>query len=159
MRKCRGSRGLDVGLAIFFALNVPLVLFVDSTAVLPMSCFPAAIQALVRWHIRTSGDYLMRDKPPFFLGLVFCEIFVQLPLYIANAIAFYYGKPWGRTTGIIYGVHTATTMIPILFDILCSQVPTKFQLFSIYVPYLIIPLIVLVRLMPYTYPFAKKRIE
>ncbi|KAI5060429.1 hypothetical protein GOP47_0024849 [Adiantum capillus-veneris] len=109
-------------------------------AILPAHIYPRFLRSLLSWYISFSGDYLVRDTPPFFKGLVVAEIFFQLPLIIVNAYAFYQGKRWARTTGLIYGVHTTTTMVPILADLLCSRVASKSTLMAFYVPYLMIPL-------------------
>ncbi|CAM6092500.1 unnamed protein product [Calypogeia fissa] len=144
----------DALLALFFFLHLPIMILIDGQTVFPKDWYPAFLKDVVRFHITTNGDYLVRDLPPFFMGLIFCEFAIQLPLHAACGYAFVTGKKWGRMAGIIYGVHTATTLVPILADILASQEPTRFTLLAIYLPYLVIPLIVVARLLPYTDPFA-----
>ncbi|MCO5586463.1 hypothetical protein L7F22_040403 [Adiantum nelumboides] len=159
-------RCADLFFSAFFALHVLITLFVDAQVLIPARFYPSVLRNLLSWYISFSGDYLVRDTPPFFKGLVYAEIFLQLPLVIANAYAFYHGMlfpssswsesliiqvlfenvgcflctRWAKTTGLIYGVHTATTMIPILTDVLSSNVSTKATLMGIYIPYLMIPL-------------------
>ncbi|KAL2643602.1 hypothetical protein R1flu_011189 [Riccia fluitans] len=94
------------------------------------------------------------DPPLYFKSFIWTEYLIQLPLHIANAYAFLYGKKWGRMTGIIYGVHVATTMVPILADILTADIPTRGTLLGIYIPYLLIPILIVARLLPYSDPFG-----
>lgn len=133
-------RYLDLFFSAFFALHVFITLLVDAQVLFPARFYPQALQSLLKWYVGFSGDYLVRDRPPFFKGLVFAEVFFQLPLVIANAYAFYHGTRWARMTGLIYGVHTATTMIPILVDLFYSNVASKATLLMIYIPYFLIPL-------------------
>lgn len=64
------------------------------------------------------------------------------------------GCKWIRTPAIVYSVHVATTLLPILSHILFHQFPMKphagpqtlrerLLLVSIYVPYLLVPLLLL----------------
>jgi hypothetical protein len=61
--------------------------------------------------VHLSGDYLVRDRPPFFRGLVLAELVFQLPLLVVNSYAFIAGKGWGRITGILFGAQLFTTMV------------------------------------------------
>ncbi|KAL3695248.1 hypothetical protein R1sor_009324 [Riccia sorocarpa] len=130
------------------------MIFIDSQIIISRHWFPASARALVEWHIKNSGDFLMADPPLYFKSFVWAEYLIQLPLHIANAYAFLCGKKWGRMTGIIYGVHVATTMIPILADILTTDNPSRSTLLGIYVPYLLIPILIVARLLPYSDPFG-----
>ncbi|KAJ7563294.1 hypothetical protein O6H91_03G104900 [Diphasiastrum complanatum] len=149
------KRPVDVLLVAFFVINVPILLLIDAQVVLPPSLFPHFLRSLVKWHVQSSGDFLVGDKPSFFRGLVLCEIVVALPLLLSNAYAFYYGKQWGRMSGIIYGVYTAATMVPILSEIYYALIPGKSKLYICYVPYLVIPIFVIIRLLPLTNPFSE----
>jgi len=150
-----GKRPLDLFLASFLLMNIPVVLLIESQVLLPASFFPQPLLDAVQWYVHFSGDYLVGDKPAFLQGLVFAEVLFQLPLLIANSYAFIAGKDWGRITGVIYAAHVATTMFPIFADILVTNVPTRNMLIGIYIPYLIIPLIMLARLAPAQYPFTE----
>ncbi|KAJ7563293.1 hypothetical protein O6H91_03G104800 [Diphasiastrum complanatum] len=67
-------------------------------------------------------------------------------------------------SGIIYGVYTAATMVPILSEIYYALIPGKSKLFMFYIPYLVIPIFVIIRLLPLenpfseSFPFRKRRI-
>ncbi|KAH7301306.1 hypothetical protein KP509_23G019500 [Ceratopteris richardii] len=134
------KRFADLFFTTYFVMHIFITVFVDSQAILPASLYPLPLRSIFSWHISFSGDYLMRDMPPYFKGLVFAEVFLQIPLFFANAYGFYHEKRWARTTGLIYGVTAATSLVPILTDFLYSNVATKNLLMAIYVPFLVIPL-------------------
>lgn len=65
---------------------------------------------------------------------------------------------WIRTPAILYATHVATTLLPILSHILFYRFPGKplagpqtsqerWLLFSIYVPYLLVPLLLLLTML------------
>eukprot|EP00250_Pteridium_aquilinum_P005308 c15423_g1_i1 orf=156-644(-) len=152
-------RCADLFFSAFFLLHIFITVFVDAQVLLPAGLYPLPLRNLLTWYISFSGDYLVRDTPPFFKGLVFAEIFFQLPLVIVNAFGFYHGTRWAKTTGLVYGVHTATTMIPILADLLSSDVASKTTLMAVYIPYLMIPLALTVHVLtsePALKPRSKK---
>lgn len=86
-----GSRPVDLVLAVFMLINIPIVLLVESQAVFPSVFFPQSLLDAVQWYVHLSGDYLVRDKPPFFRGLVLAELVFQLPLLVVNSYAFIAG--------------------------------------------------------------------
>jgi hypothetical protein len=106
-----GSRPVDLVLAVFMLINIPIVLLVESQAVFPSVFFPQSLLDAVQWYVHLSGDYLVRDRPPFFRGLVLAELVFQLPLLVVNSYAFIAGKGWGRITGILFGAQLFTTMV------------------------------------------------
>jgi hypothetical protein len=150
-----GSRPVDLVLAVFMLINIPIVLLVESQAVFPSVFFPQSLLDAVQWYVHLSGDYLVRDKPPFFRGLVLAELVFQLPLLVVNSYAFIAGKGWGRITGILFGAQLFTTMVPIFADLLATNVPTRNLLLGIYLPYIIMPVIILARLIPSEHPFSE----
>ncbi|BBN12330.1 sigma intracellular receptor 2 [Marchantia polymorpha subsp. ruderalis] len=150
------KRPIDLLIGTFFLIHLPIMLLIDLQVLVPRHFFPTFAQELLNWHIENSGDFLMANPPLYFKSFVYAEYAIQLPLHVANAYAFLRGKRWGRMTGIIYGVHVATTMIPILADILASDSPKRNNLLGVYVPYLLIPLLVVARLLPFSDPFAPK---
>lgn len=148
-------RPVDLFLAMFLLSNVPVVVLFESQMLLPASLVFKPLRDMTQAYVEFAGDYLVQTAPAFLKGLVVAECLFQLPLSIVNAYAFMAGKDWGRITGIIYASHVATTMFPILADILAHNIPTKNLLLSIYLPYLIIPFIILARLVPTQHPFTE----
>jgi hypothetical protein len=50
--------------------------------------FPRFAKDLLQWHIRTNGDFLVRDNPRWFVAFVWCEVLVQLPFFFVAAYAY-----------------------------------------------------------------------
>nr|ABK22727.1 unknown [Picea sitchensis] len=140
---CLG-KSVNMLLLTFFSLVTIATVLIDSQAILPACLFPDPLRYLVDWYAAEYGDYLVKNKPPFFVGCVVLEILIQCPLAIANIYGIIKGKRWFQTTCLIYGVCTATTMIPILADILASDSASS-KLLGMYIPFLIFPLIAIGR--------------
>ncbi|KAJ7527011.1 hypothetical protein O6H91_16G032000 [Diphasiastrum complanatum] len=149
------KRPLDIAFIAFFVLSLLIFLVVHSQAVCPGWLFPRFMKNIVRARIKYAGDFLMRDKPRFFQGIVLAEIFVQIPLILANIYAFYYGKGWGRMTGIVYGVHSASIMVPVIFEIFYARNVHMKKVLFYYMTYVVVPLLILVRVLPRDYPFDR----
>lgn len=140
---CLG-RSVDILLLTFFSLVTTATVLIDSQTILPARLFPDPLRQLVDWYSTEYGDYLVKDKPPFFVGCVVLEMVIQCPLAIANIYGIIQGKRWFQTTSLIYGVCIATTMVPILADIMASDSASS-KLLGIYIPFLIFPLIAIGR--------------
>eukprot|EP01018_Ginkgo_biloba_P009845 Gb_12133 [translate_table: standard] len=135
---------LDIVLLIHFFFMFVAAPLLDAQLLFPPQMFPNVLRDLLDWIIRENGDYLLRDKPPFFVGLVWVEILVQWPLVIANIYGMLTGKRWVGSTCFIFGVCTATAMAPVLADIYAAGEAGK-QLMQFYLPFLIFPLMALGR--------------
>lgn len=134
----------------FFASHIPITLCVDGQAFLPRSLYPAAIRDVLDWYTATFSDNLMR--PPnydvWFSSVVACEIVFQLPFFAYAVYALLdqtrvNGRGGFRTACLVYGSHTATTLIPILATIATDPETDWTQratLFGFYLPYLMFPL-------------------
>ncbi|KAJ3353102.1 hypothetical protein GGF32_003204 [Allomyces javanicus] len=111
----------------FFLAHIPITLIMDAQG-LPWvhRHMPRVLQAVHAWYISTFKDPLMdhpvdaaqsRDRMWFHTMLV-GELVFQLPVFFVGAWAFADVKrlsiPCVRTLLLVYGAHTATTLIPIL---------------------------------------------
>ena len=133
----------------FFASHIPITLCVDGQAFLPRSLYPSAIRDVLDWYTATFSDNLMR--PPnydvWFSSVVACEIVFQLPFFAYAVYALLdptrvNGRGGFRTACLVYGSHTATTLVPILATIATDPETDWTQratLFGFYLPYLIFP--------------------
>lgn len=77
----------------------------------------------------------------------------------AGAYAFAAGKRWIQKPAIVYGISTATTLLPILGE-LCLSPATDFNrpaLVAFYLPYLLIPLALAVRMLVVEDPFPPQQ--
>jgi hypothetical protein len=81
---------------------------------------------------------------PWFKALICAELALQLPFFFAASYAFAKRRNWIRIPALIYGVHTATSLLPILAELATSpKVPSdaaRVQLLALYLPYLLLPL-------------------
>ena len=133
----------------FFASHIPITLLVDGQAFLPRSIYPSAITDVLDWYTTTFADTLM--KPPhydvWFSSVVACEILFQLPFFFYAVYALLDptrvdGTGIFRSACLIYGSHTATTLVPILATIATDPETDTMQratLFGFYLPYLVFP--------------------
>lgn len=102
---------IDFTLFLFFlivALAAPLL---DAQTILPQTYYPPFLVDLKNWYGVEYGDYLMVDKPHFFVGLVWLQLVFQWPLVLLNLYAILAAKPWFNTTCLIYGVSLSTSMV------------------------------------------------
>jgi hypothetical protein len=139
----------------------PLTPHPKTKPVIPAEHYPKALRDLVAWHIRTNGDFLVRDNPLWFASLVWCELLLQLPFFFVAAYAFVAGKNWIRAPAIMYGAHAATTLVPILAELALSDLgkrnPQRGQLLMIYGAYLAVPLAIAVSMAASRIPFPSER--
>ncbi|NXN99784.1 SGMR2 protein, partial [Rhinopomastus cyanomelas] len=141
--------------ALYFLSHIPVTALIDLQALLPAGFHPAALTELLRWYAATFKDPMMLQPPAWFRAFVYCEAFLQLPFFPVAAYAFVKGGcRWIRTSAIIYSTHTATTLVAILAHILFHDFSKsehagpqtqheRLVLLSIYLPYLLIPLLIL----------------
>ncbi|KAF5949331.1 hypothetical protein HYC85_011324, partial [Camellia sinensis] len=86
------------------------------------------------WFTSKYGDYLLIEKPSFFVGLMWPELLFQWPLAIANLYAILVrGKPWFNSTCLVYGVFTR--MVTVLAELILSSRITN-VLMMMYLPFL-----------------------
>mmetsp|Transcript_31792 Transcript_31792/g.70617 ORF Transcript_31792/g.70617 Transcript_31792/m.70617 type:complete len:166 (+) Transcript_31792:63-560(+) len=152
------SRPFDLLIVIFMIVHIPTTILVDSQSVVPRHYYPKWAVDMLDWHIKVNNDHLVSTNPNWFVALVYCEVAFQLPFFFIAAYAFAYQKKWIRIPALVYGVHTATTLVPILADIITHTSPPNWTLGAIYFPYLLVPLALAARMavMPDPFPGASK---
>ncbi|XP_040856872.1 sigma intracellular receptor 2 [Ochotona curzoniae] len=168
MRSPAVRRFLECLLGLYFVAHIPITLFLDLQMVLPRELFAVELRNVLQWYAKEFKDPLLQDPPEWFKSFVFCELVFQLPFFPFAAYAFFKGScKWVRTPAIIYSAHTMTTVIPILATLLFEDFPKgqgpgtfseKLILVSVYLPYLLIPLVLLLFMLrnPY-YKSEEKR--
>jgi len=156
---------LRVTLLVFFATHVPATLLIDSQAVLPARYVPPLARQLLEWHVANTGDPLMaplvasRSPAPWFRALVLGELSLQLPFFFVAVYAFARRRNWIRLPALVYGVHTATTLLPILAELAAATSVTEAQrltLLAVYLPYFMLPLACAVWMCSCEEPFARR---
>ncbi|MCL7033370.1 hypothetical protein MKW94_002998, partial [Papaver nudicaule] len=102
---------LTNGLLFIYFLFITIVapLF-DGQTILPIEFFPKLLIDLKSNYAQENNDYLISEKPHFFVGLVWVELLLQWPLCVANLYGILNKKSWVKKTCLIYGVSTATGM-------------------------------------------------
>ncbi len=73
-----------------------------------------------------------------------------------GAYAFAAGKEWIQKPAIVYGVSTSTTLLPILGELALRPASASFKraaLIGFYLPYLLMPLAIAVRMLAMETPF------
>ncbi|XP_038876784.1 sigma intracellular receptor 2-like [Benincasa hispida] len=114
------------------ALAPPLI---GAQLLLPQTLFPDLLIHFKNLYITQSGDYLMAEAPPFFIGLLWLELLLQWPLTLLNLYAISAAKPWLHTTCLIYGVSLFSAMAAIAAELLGSQKASGILL-NMYLPFL-----------------------
>ncbi|KAI9094188.1 hypothetical protein K1719_026770 [Acacia pycnantha] len=117
---------------LVIALAAPLL---DAQIFIPHTYFPDLLVQLKNRYAREYGDYLVIDKPHFFVGLVFFELIFQWPLALLNLYAILTSKPWFNTTCLMYGVSVSTSMVAILSEMIGSKRASD-KLLMMYFPFL-----------------------
>ncbi|KAG5545534.1 hypothetical protein RHGRI_017888 [Rhododendron griersonianum] len=141
---------IDALLFFFFTIIAICAPLIDSQACLPAHLYPKVIVDLTTWYSHEFGDYLMVEKPNFFVGLVWLELLFAWPLSLLNLYAILRGRSWFRTTCLVYGVSTFTSMVAILSEMLGSQRASD-KLLMMHYPFLGFAVLAILRgLLPYS---------
>ncbi|CAL5394149.1 unnamed protein product [Camellia sinensis] len=102
---------IDAVLLFFFLVVILAAPAFDAQVCFPSKFFPNFLVDLNLWFTSEYGDYLLIEKPSFFVGLMWLELLFQWPLAIANLYAILVGgKLWFNSTCLVYGVSVFTGM-------------------------------------------------
>ena len=146
-------------LLFYFISHIPITLCVD-LQVLFGEFYPDSLQNLNNWYIATYKDFVIRDKPLWLQSFIWCELFLQMPFFFVATYGLLFKKNFIRIPSIFYGVHVATTVVPILAETLLNDVNTfneKLMLSGFYLPYLLIPLSLALYMAAVDTPFPDKK--
>ncbi|KAG8387013.1 hypothetical protein BUALT_Bualt03G0209000 [Buddleja alternifolia] len=135
---------VDAILFIFFLLIAIIAPLIDGQTCLPHHLFPPFLLELKSWYAHEYGDYLVSEKPHFFVGLVWLELLFQWPLSIACLYGILAGKSWLNTTCLMSGVTSLTSMVAILSELKFSNRASD-RLLMMYAPFLGFGLLALLR--------------
>ncbi|CAM9499083.1 unnamed protein product [Chrysoparadoxa australica] len=146
-------------LLFFLLLHIPTSLLVDFQA-LGLGVHSDALHGMNQWYYDLAKDFLMSDPPIWFKSLIGAELLLQVPYHICASYALLKGEPsfnWIRIPTIMWGAHTATTLIPILGELIYSDKATestRWILVSLYTPYMVIPAYFMMVLAMDPHPFG-----
>ncbi|GAB2285284.1 hypothetical protein Dimus_019738 [Dionaea muscipula] len=110
----------DAILFVFFLLVAIVAPLFDGQTCLPLRYYPKVLVDLSSWYSVEYGDYLVLEKPHFFIGLVWLELFLLWPLSVANLFGLATGKSWFNTTCLIFGASMSTSLVAILSELIGS---------------------------------------
>ncbi|KAJ9550158.1 hypothetical protein OSB04_014203 [Centaurea solstitialis] len=132
---------------LIIAIVAPLL---DAQTCLPLGIFPEVLVDLKSWYTHEYGDYLVAEKPHFFVGLIWVELLFAWPLSIASIYGIVGGKSWVHTTCLMYGVSSLTAMAAILSELVGSGKASE-KLLKLYFPFMGISLLAILRgLLPHS---------
>ncbi|CAH9071405.1 unnamed protein product [Cuscuta epithymum] len=125
----------DLIVFIFFLLIAIAAPLFDAQCILPQNIFPTFVVDLKVWYTQEYGDYLVSEKPHFFVGLIWLELLFAWPLSVISLYGIAAGKSWVSTTCLLYGSSTLTSMVAILAEQMQSNRASE-KLLMMYYPFL-----------------------
>ncbi|XP_020577405.1 uncharacterized protein LOC110036064 [Phalaenopsis equestris] len=128
------SGAVDSIILLFSAVLLLAVPLIDAQSCFPAWFFHPALLDLRRWYIDEFGDYLLKEKPHFLIGLTWIEIVFIWPLSIANVYGILARRPWVATTSLMVGVSIATSMAAVMAELLGSD-KSPDKLLQMYCPF------------------------
>ena len=152
---------LKVVFLIYFITHIPITLCLDFQALFGQY-YPQYLQDLQQWYIDQHHDPLFIAKPIWFKSFIGCEFLFQFPFFFIATYGLLYEKNWIRVPSIIYGTHVATTMVPILTEFVFAEkltVTQKCTLFGFYIPYFLIPALLVYVMAISENPFHNKDVK
>ncbi|XVE91758.1 hypothetical protein REPUB_Repub01dG0039000 [Reevesia pubescens] len=135
---------VDTLLLVAFVVLLLAGPLIDAQTVLPETTFPDVLVRLKQQYAEEYQDYLMVEKPHFFVALVWLELIFQWPLVLLNIYGILASKPWFKTTCLIYGASVITSMTALLGELLGSQKASD-KLLKMYSPFMGLGILALLR--------------
>ncbi|KAB2041525.1 hypothetical protein ES319_D02G153300v1 [Gossypium barbadense] len=126
---------VDMLLLVAFMVMLVAGPLIDAQLVLPEATFPEVLVRLKQQYAEEYQDYLMVEKPHFFVALVWLELIFQWPLVLLNIYGILASKHWFHTTCLIYGASVITAMTALLGELMGSQKASD-KLLTVYSPFM-----------------------
>lgn len=88
------SRPLDLVFFGYFASHIPITALIDLQSLYPAEMVPQVLLDGLAWYVENFKDPFMGATTPiyWFQGLVFCEMFIQLPFFFIACYGLWKGK-------------------------------------------------------------------
>ncbi|XVF43394.1 hypothetical protein PTKIN_Ptkin02bG0036700 [Pterospermum kingtungense] len=128
---CKVADGI---LLLTFLTIVVVAPVLDAQTYLPQTMVPNMFIRLHNWYITEYQDYLLVDKPLFFVALMKLELVFQFPLALVNIYGLLTSKPWFNTTCLIFGASFITSMTALLGELMGSPKSSE-KLVMLYSPF------------------------
>lgn len=122
----------------------------DSCLVIPWHYLHPFQQYLAKLHVTSNKDFLLQDPPLWLQYFGAFEVVFQLPVFFIAAYSLYKGRKSVLVVMAIYGFNAFfTTGVCLLYVLAMSQDKglrkhEMWNLFALYVPYFIIPLVMMI---------------
>ncbi|KAM7492343.1 hypothetical protein LguiA_035264 [Lonicera macranthoides] len=111
------TNAISLVFILIIALAAPTI---DAQVILPVYLFPEFLTDFTKWYAGEFGNYLIVDKPFFFLGIAWVQLLVNWPLSILSLYALVAKKHWFSTTCLALGFSFLSAMAAILAELLGS---------------------------------------
>lgn len=134
----------------YFIVHIPITLLIDSTIVIPDEYQLWIQKLIVSFHIETNKDILLIESPLWFKVFGLFELVVQLPIFVIGSIFLRNRDERITPVMMIYGFNAFFTTLVCLIWVIAEGDNfglTRAEIYNlvlIYVPYLIIPLVMMI---------------
>ncbi|PIK46185.1 putative transmembrane protein [Apostichopus japonicus] len=81
-------RVLEWTFFLYFLTHIPVTVFINSQALLPVWIYPQMAQDVVNWYSRTFKDAMVRDGDAWYRSSIVVELLFQLPFFFVASYAF-----------------------------------------------------------------------
>lgn len=152
------SRPLDLFFVIWFTYHFIVALAFDLQALhdedylkpgtqLNDPYRPAIFHSLIEWWNDTC-DPLQEHNPLWWVAMIWIEALFMVPFCLFGVYAFVAGKNWIQVPGIVYSSFLIYSLLVLLPEQLFGhhKSPNKPMLLSAYLPFLLVPFVLLYRL-------------
>lgn len=142
--------GLDRFYYWYFVIHIPITVIIDSTLVIPSQWQLPVQKLVVSTHIQQNNDFMLEILPFWLKVFGAFELFVQLPIFVVSIVKYHQKSLTVLPILIVYGFNAfLTTLVCLVYVALegPNQGLSPFEvgkLQLIYLPYLIIPFIMLI---------------
>lgn len=109
---------IDTILFIYFLIISFAIPLLDAQVCLPSNIFPDILVRFKNWFANVLGNYLLTEKPHFYVGIAWLELLFAWPISVASLYGIVAGKSWLATTSLMYGVYFLTALV-LPFSNLC----------------------------------------
>ncbi|KAL9224345.1 hypothetical protein vseg_000389 [Gypsophila vaccaria] len=112
---------VDAILFLFFLLKATGGPIFDALFCIPQVYHPTFLVNIRSFYVTEFGDYMVLDKPYFYVGLAWVELCILWPLSVINLFGLVCGKSWFKTTCLVHGVTLTTIMVAIISELVGSD--------------------------------------
>ena len=142
--------GIDKFYVAYFLMHIPITLIIDSCIIIPEEQRFQFQKQFLEFHISSNKDFLLVSLPLWLKVFGLFELFVQLPFFAIGAYMLVKQMKQVYPYMLIYGFNASFTTLVCLVHIFCDYerfcltTGESYKLAALYIPYLVIPLVMLV---------------